>query len=147
MIEYQEINFVDQIERQEREISHKVVMRKNYQLWLKTPDIYYVPDHEREMMKTYPHETCCNIYGQTIHVCDENKSEWKIWLNAVACADDGGEYWVKSKGIEGKNIKVCPFCGAKLSKGEGKIALTKAKRESYYAEKSVRKYYGLDELS
>lgn len=145
----EQINFVEQIERSIHDERHKAIAREHYRLWLQAPDLYIVPDEQREKMKSYPQDTVCDIYSATLHYCEENNGNHRIWLN-VGCHGGGRkEFWVinsKYK-ISGENCDVCPYCGANLREGEGRIALEKSvSRAGYYAEKSVLEYYGLDDI-
>ena len=139
-------NFITDTEERDRTEKHKAFVRECYQLWLKAPDLYTVPYAERETMKNYPANTSYNVYSQTIHICAGNDKQYKIWLNSFE--GGSGEFWVINRvgEVEGKRVEVCPYCGARLTVGEGQIALTKSKlRAAYYAQESVRAYYGLDE--
>lgn len=142
-----QLNFVKMMEEDAIEEKRKAIFREHYQLWLKAPDLYIVPDDMREEMKGYPHATHCDIYGSTLHVCDENDRTHYFWLNPGATPKGGGEYWVMNENGNpaGELVEICPYCGANLRKGEGRIALKKNhSREKYYNEESVRKYYALD---
>lgn len=140
-----QINFITQMQEQDWEEKRIEKVREHYQMWLKAPDMYFVPDEKREEMKTYPLRTGYDIFGATVHICNENDGKHRIWLNIGERPSWGGEYWVMNENDNpaGELIQVCPFCKANLCRGEGRIALEKNhQREEHYNSETMRQYYG-----
>lgn len=144
----QQFNFVLQMEEEERRNRYWAKVRKHYPLWLKAPDLLIVPIEDREKMMRYPDQTGYDIYSSVVHYCEGGVINDRMpWCNTGVRVGEGGEYWVlpPEEGFEGEVIEDCPYCGARLSKGEGQIALRKNRhRERYYNEPGVRKMLGLE---
>ena len=134
-----QINLFEQIERENSETARKQKVRDEYRMWKRIPEI--VP-FKNEHLKMF------NVFNPSpIHICAEMPEAVKIWWNVGASQKDN-EYWVLSKkAVCGEAVKECPYCNAKLAKGEGERHSVRWTRgETFYKEKSVREYYELDQV-
>lgn len=134
----EQINLFDEIEAADRDLRHKEAVKRDYRIWLKTPQLTPCDPH-----KTYFNY---NIYSQIQHICDEKPADMYMWLNVVE-HNNGGQYWLLNHIDDpaGELIEKCPYCGADLCHYEGQRYLQKTEGHWYW-QGSYRKYFGLDEV-
>jgi hypothetical protein len=96
-----------------------------YNKWLTLPDKILIRDGtpERVTLSTDLWNGYCKLYGQARHECENVPEDEYIWMNPCSA-----NYWVLhiKDNIEGKHVKVCPYCGAELGNGKGDASLYKA---------------------
>lgn len=121
----EQINFLEQIERADREERQFQENKKLYEQWLELPEKTFVKEgtSERENLNDILWNNYCKLYSYAHHECEGLPNDEYIWLNAVE-----HEYWVLNKkaNVSGKHIEICPYCGAELGKGKGDAYLYKA---------------------
>ena len=113
-------------------------VRAEYRQWLHAPYI-------RRWHKGDPEEVPGVYVGPVEHFCSKMPKGYYAWKRPTYLGDE--EEWVISKpNYMGELVKTCPYCKAKLTKGEGDRYQRKWFTSNWHSSQNVRSTYKFDEI-